>query len=59
MAQRVLVVDDEQNIVDILRFNLEREGYEVITAADGVQGLEMARSSDPPPGAFFASSSAG
>ncbi len=47
MAKRVLVVDDEQNIVDILRFNLEREGYEVITAADGIQGLAMARSSDP------------
>ena len=47
MAKRVLVVDDEPNIVDILRFNLEREGYEVITAEDGVQGLEMARSSDP------------
>jgi len=47
MAKRVLVVDDEQNIVDILRFNLEREGYEVITAEDGVQGLNLARSSDP------------
>ncbi len=47
MAKRVLVVDDEPNIVDILRFNLEREGYEVLTAEDGVQGLEMARSSDP------------
>ena len=35
MAKRVLVVDDEQNIVDILRFNLEREGYEVVTAGDG------------------------
>ena len=38
MAKRVLVVDDEPNIVDILRFNLEREGYEVITASDGVEG---------------------
>ena len=47
MAKRVQVVDDEQNIVDILRFNLEREGYEVITAEDGIQGLAMARSSDP------------
>ena len=47
MAKRVLVVDDEQNIVDILRFNLEREGYEVVTAGDGIQGLAMARSSSP------------
>ena len=47
MGKRVLVVDDEQNIVDILRFNLEREGYEVITAANGLEGLSLARSRDP------------
>ena len=47
MGKRVLVVDDEQNIVDILRFNLEREGYEVITASDGLEGLSLARSGDP------------
>ncbi len=47
MGKRVLVVDDEQNIVDILRFNLEKEGFEVITAADGLEGLAKARSCDP------------
>ncbi len=47
MGKRVLVVDDEQNIVDILQFNLEKEGYEVITAADGLEGLKLARSEDP------------
>jgi len=47
MGKRVLVVDDEPNIVDILRFNLEREGYEVITASDGLEGLSQARSQAP------------
>ena len=47
MGKRVLVVDDEPNIVDILRFNLEREGYEVITASDGLEGLSQARSQGP------------
>ena len=39
----VLVVEDEKNIVDILRFNLERKGYRVIEAYDGEEGLRMAR----------------
>ena len=44
MGKRVLVVDDESNIVDILKFNLEREGYEVICAYDGGEALEKAHS---------------
>ena len=47
MAGRILVVDDEPNIVDILRFNLQREGYEVITAYDGPEGLDKARHQAP------------
>ena len=47
MGKRVLVVDDEPNIVDILQFNLEKEGYEVITASDGLDGLNQARSQNP------------
>ena len=47
MANRILVVDDEPAIVDILRFNLEREGYEVLTAYDGREGLEKARNQAP------------
>ena len=42
MGGRILVVDDEPNIVDILRFNLQREGYEVIAAYDGPEGLDRA-----------------
>ena len=33
--QKVLVVEDEENIVEALRYNLEREGYAVLTAMDG------------------------
>ena len=44
---RILVVDDEKNILELIRFNLEREGYEVLTAPDGIQGLELARKESP------------
>jgi two-component system, OmpR family, response regulator VicR len=44
---KILVVDDEHNIVDILRVNLEREGYTVIAAYDGLQALEMAETQKP------------
>lgn len=39
--QTVLIVEDEKNIVDILRFNLQREGYETLEAFDGVTGLKL------------------
>lgn len=41
MCAKVLIVDDEHNIVDILKANLEREGYQTIVAYDGAQALEM------------------
>jgi two-component system alkaline phosphatase synthesis response regulator PhoP len=44
---KVLVVDDEVSIATLLQFNLEKAGYEVVTAADGKQALEMARSEQP------------
>ncbi len=43
----VLVVEDEKNILDTLRYNLEREGYAVDTAIDGEQALNAARASSP------------
>ena len=43
----VLVVDDESNIVDILTFNLQREGYAVLSAYDGQEGLTLARERKP------------
>jgi len=43
----VLIVEDEKNIVDILRFNLMREGYRTIEAYDGEDGLNKARTENP------------
>ena len=40
MAQRILVVDDEEDLREILRFNLEAEGFEVETAASAEEALE-------------------
>lgn len=42
MAEKILVVDDERPIADILKFNLERAGYQVETAYDGDQALQVA-----------------
>ena len=43
----VLIVEDEKNIVDILRFNLQREGYTTCEAYDGEEGLAKALSQNP------------
>ena len=43
----ILIVEDEKNIVDILRFNLQREGYDTVEAYDGEAGLSLARSVKP------------
>ncbi|HJH61863.1 MAG TPA: response regulator transcription factor [Firmicutes bacterium] len=47
MDKRILVVEDEGNIVDILVFNLRREGYETLEARDGAAGLQLALERDP------------
>src|SRR5690625_4648104 len=47
MSLKVLVVDDEKPIADILKFNLEKEGYEVIVAHDGDDAIELAEKEDP------------
>ena len=48
MEQRtVLVIDDEQPIVEILKFNLTKEGYMVLEAYDGAAGLELAITKNP------------
>lgn len=41
--QRILIVDDELDLLEVLKFGLEAEGYEVVTASDGEQGLAAAR----------------
>lgn len=47
MAQKILVVDDEQPIADILKFNLEKEGYDVIIAYDGDEAIKLAENETP------------
>ena len=47
MAKKILVVDDEKPISDIIKFNLEKEGYEVIVAFDGEEALEKVEAEDP------------
>ncbi len=47
MSKRILIVEDEQNIVDILSFNLTREGYDTMEALDGKTGLQLALEQDP------------
>lgn len=44
---RILVVDDQPHIVRLIQLNLERENFEVISAGDGEEGLEKARSERP------------
>lgn len=43
----ILVVDDEEDILASIQFNLEIEGYKVITATDGLEALERARAEMP------------
>ena len=47
MAKTVLIVEDERAIVEILKFNLKREGYETLEALDGQTGLQLAQTEDP------------
>lgn len=41
--QRVLVVDDEEPILELLKYNLEKEGYDVRTASNGVEAVDVAK----------------
>ena len=47
MAKRILVVDDERHIVRLVEVNLQRAGYEVLTAYDGVEALEKIKADKP------------
>ncbi len=44
---RILLVDDEQDLLNMAKLNLENSGYEVITAGDGVLGLKLAQEEHP------------
>ena len=47
MQKLILIVDDERPIVDILKFNLEKNGYKTVEASDGNEGLRLALSKEP------------
>ena len=40
MSKKILIVDDEKNIRDLLKFNLENEGYKTVDASDGKEALK-------------------
>jgi DNA-binding response OmpR family regulator len=47
VRQKILIVDDEPDIVELLAFNLKAEGYEIVTAASGLEALNQARATLP------------
>ena len=47
MGDKILVVDDEENIVKLVSYNLEQEGYEIITANEGKEALAKIEQEDP------------
>ncbi len=47
MSKQILIVDDEQDILDLIKYNLEAEGYTTLLARDGVQALTVAHSALP------------
>jgi len=47
MNNRILIVDDEKAIGDIIKYNLEKEGFEVELAFDGEEGLEKIKVREP------------
>jgi len=47
MEARILIVEDDQNLLATLKYNLLKESYDVITAVDGAQAIEIARNEKP------------
>ena len=47
MDKTILIIEDEVAIVEILTFNLEKEGYRVISALDGEDGVRLAKEENP------------
>jgi two-component system response regulator VicR len=47
MDKKILIVDDEKNIVDIIAFNLKKEGYKVLRAGDGAEGVRLTMEENP------------
>ena len=43
MKQKILIADDERDIIDFLKYNLEKEGFDVLTAKNGVEALAQSK----------------
>ena len=46
-AHTILVVDDEQDLLDLIEYNLKKEGYKVLKAENGLEALEVAKEHNP------------
>jgi two-component system alkaline phosphatase synthesis response regulator PhoP len=44
---KILLVDDEQDILEIVGYNLEQEGYQIITASNGKEAVSKAKKENP------------
>jgi len=47
MTKRILVVEDDPNTARLISYTLEQEGYEVLTASNGIEGLKKAQEEEP------------
>jgi len=47
MAKKILIVEDDPDIISLLEFRLRDKGFDVLTATDGAEGLEIARREHP------------
>lgn len=45
--KKILVIEDEKDLAELLVFNLEKEGFKMLSSYDGINGLEMARREEP------------
>ena len=47
MSMKILIVEDDPNLLEALKFSVRKEGFDAITVVDGVQALEVARREKP------------
>ncbi|HLG30618.1 MAG TPA: response regulator transcription factor [Candidatus Brocadiales bacterium] len=46
-SNTILVIDDEKDLIELVRYNLENDGFQVVSAADGYKGLRLAKETRP------------
>ena len=45
--KRILIIEDDRDIIELVRYNLEQEGFSLAAARDGISGLEQVKKSPP------------